>query len=78
MKVSVSLPATDLSFLDAYARRLELPSRSAALHDAVRALRDRDLEAAYLEADEEWYGSPDGDAWDATAGDGVEDDRATR
>jgi len=78
MKVSVSLPATDLSFLDAYARRLELPSRSAALHDAVRALRDRDLEAAYLEADEEWYASADREAWDGVTNDGLEDDRATR
>ncbi|MGC5165529.1 hypothetical protein [Luteimicrobium sp. DT211] len=30
------------------------------------------LEAAYLEADDEWYGTPDAGLWDIAAGDGLE------
>ncbi|MCA5892892.1 ribbon-helix-helix domain-containing protein [Isoptericola sp. NEAU-Y5] len=78
MKVSVSLPEPDLSFLDEYADRSGLPSRSAALQAAVRALRERDLEAAYQVADDEWYGSGDAEAWDAVTGDGMEPPVAPR
>ena len=39
MKLSVSLPEEDVAALDAYARAAGLPSRSAALHHAIRLLR---------------------------------------
>jgi Arc/MetJ-type ribon-helix-helix transcriptional regulator len=77
MKVSVSLPDPDLMFLDEYSRRVGLASRSAAMHAAVRALRERDLEAAYLAADEEWHASGEADVWDAAIADGL-DERAPR
>lgn len=53
MKVSVSLPDEDVAFLDAYARSRG-ESRSAALHRAVRLLRERGLGPAYVAAWAEW------------------------
>jgi Arc/MetJ-type ribon-helix-helix transcriptional regulator len=71
MKVSVSLPADDVQFLDAYAREQGLGSRSAALHQAVRQLRAAELVADYGEAWEEWASSGDADSWDRTSADGL-------
>lgn len=70
-RVTVSLPAPDLSFLKDYGERHGLPSRSAAFHAAVAALREKALEEQYLAADEEWYASGDAPVWDSTAGDGL-------
>ena len=39
MKVSVSLIPDDVAFLDLYATDKSLPSRSAAVQEAVRLLR---------------------------------------
>jgi Arc/MetJ-type ribon-helix-helix transcriptional regulator len=71
MKVSVSIPERDLRFLDAYAHHAGLKSRSAAIHEAIKALRERDLEAEYAQAAEEWESSGDAEAWDRTVGDGL-------
>lgn len=68
MKLSVSIPADDVEFLDAYAAQHELPSRSAAVHDAIRALRIASLPRAYSEA---WADFEDEAAWEAAAGDGL-------
>jgi metal-responsive CopG/Arc/MetJ family transcriptional regulator len=45
VKISVSLPAEDVQVLDEHARRAGLPSRSAALHQAVLLLRRNRFEA---------------------------------
>lgn len=71
MKVSVSLPAEDVAFLDAYARAHNIPSRSAAVQEAIRAFRLRDLDEAYGAAFAEWSESEDARLWDASAGDGL-------
>lgn len=71
MKVSVSLPDDDIAFLDARVADERAPSRSAALHEAVRLLRRADLEAEYAEAFTEWAGSEDEEVWEAVVGDGV-------
>ncbi len=71
MKVSVSLPAEDVAFLDAYAQAHKIPSRSAAVQEAIRAFRLRDLDAAYDAAFAEWSASDDADLWDTSAGDGL-------
>jgi Arc/MetJ-type ribon-helix-helix transcriptional regulator len=71
MKVSVSLPADDVRFLDEYARDQGLGSRSAALHQAVRQLRAAELAADYGEAWDEWVRSGDAATWDQAAGDGL-------
>lgn len=76
MKLSVSLPEEDVAILDEFARTTGLPSRSAALHHAVRMLRLPELEHDYEAAWEEWEASGDQAAWDVTAADGIAD--ATR
>lgn len=49
MKVSVSLPPEDVRFLDEYVRRYDR-SRSAAVHEAIVALRAGTLADAYEQA----------------------------
>lgn len=69
VKLSVSIPAGDVEFLDAYAAEHGLPSRSAAVHHAIRALRIAALPVAYASA---WAEAEDDAAlWDVTAGDGT-------
>jgi Arc/MetJ-type ribon-helix-helix transcriptional regulator len=71
MKVSMSLPDEDVIFLDAYVTEQGLPSRSAALHKAVRLLRATGLGAAYESAWAEWS-NEDQQLWDPTAVDGLQ------
>ena len=74
MKVSISLPDEDVTFLDSYAEENGLDSRSAAVHKAIRALRDTQLEAQYAEAFADWDGSEDEKFWDAFVQDGLADE----
>ena len=75
MKLSVSLPDEDVEFLDSSVRADQYPSRSAALHEAVRELRAKvvaaSLVADYADAWDEWVSTGEQAAWDATAGDGI-------
>jgi Arc/MetJ-type ribon-helix-helix transcriptional regulator len=73
MKLSVSLPVEDVAVLDEYARVAGLPSRSAAVHHAVRMLRLPELEQDYEAAWSEWEGSGDHAAWSVTVTDGITD-----
>jgi hypothetical protein len=73
MKVSVSLPAEDLAYIDEYARRQGAPSRSVVLRRAVGLLRLSELEDAYAAAAEEWTQTEDGQLWDTVAADGLGD-----
>ena len=68
--MSVSLPDEDVTFLDHYARRRGVNSRSAALHEAVKLLRAAELEADYADAWDEWV-ADGGDGWAGTLSDGV-------
>lgn len=70
MKISMSLPDADVVFLDRYAARHELGSRSAALRRAVALLRAEELGPAYADAWREWEGG-EADAWEVTVGDGI-------
>ncbi|MET0433847.1 MAG: antitoxin [Cellulomonas sp.] len=70
-RVTVTVPVPDLDFLKEYERAHGLRSRSAAFHAAIAALREKELESQYLEADEQWYDSEDAAAWDLTSGDGL-------
>ena len=63
MKLSVSLPDDDVEYLDTYAERQGLDSRSAALQKAVRLLRASELGAAYESACDEWTGGDDAEIW---------------
>ncbi len=71
MKVSVSLPAEDVRFLDDYAHDQGLDSRSAAVHRAIRLLRASEMGVAYEHAWGEWATSGDAEAWGATVADGL-------
>lgn len=70
-KISASLPKQDIAFLTEYMDRTGT-SRSGALHDAVKALRDRSLEDAYHQADGEWYESGEAEVWEAAISDGID------
>ncbi len=67
----MSLPEQDVAFLDRYASEHGLPSRSAAMHAAVRLLRAADLERSYEDAFGVWETSGDADVWETVAGDGL-------
>ena len=71
MKVSVSLPGEDVAFLDAYANAHAFPSRSAVVHEAIKALRLDDLHDDYRDAWDEWTESGEANLWDITTGDGI-------
>ncbi|MGH7862236.1 MAG: ribbon-helix-helix domain-containing protein [Candidatus Dormibacteraceae bacterium] len=71
MKLSVSLPEEDVRFLDEYAHRQGIQSRSAALHRAVRLLRTAGLSSAYEDAWDGWSRSNDADLWESASADGL-------
>lgn len=71
MKISVSVPAADVEFLDSYARRHGVGSRSAAVHHALRLLQADELGDAYQSAWQEWSASDDAAAWEPAAADGL-------
>ena len=73
MKISVSLPDEDVAILDDFARAAGLPSRSAAVHHAVRMLRLPELEQDYEAAWSQWLAAGDHATWDSTAADGIAD-----
>jgi Arc/MetJ-type ribon-helix-helix transcriptional regulator len=70
MKLSVSLPAEDVGFLDDYAKEQGLGSRSAAVQRAVRQLRAAELGADYESAWEEWA-EEGAKPWEHVVGDGL-------
>ena len=72
MKVSVSLPAEDIEFLDEYGRAVGAASRSAVLHRAVRLLRATALGSAYSQAWGEWEADGSSEAWESVTADGLE------
>jgi Arc/MetJ-type ribon-helix-helix transcriptional regulator len=73
MKVSVSLPSDDISFVDAYAQRRGNASRSSVLHQAIELLRLSEMEQSYADAWDEWADSDDAKLWESTIADGITD-----
>ena len=71
MKLSVSLPDDDVRFLDEYASRQGIESRSAVVRRAVHLLRTSGLEAAYEMAWQEWDATKDAELWESTAAAGL-------
>ncbi len=65
-KISVSLPAEAMSFLESYRQMHAIKSRSQVIELALRSLREKELEEAYRAASNEV--DP---AWDATNTDGL-------
>lgn len=67
MKLSISLPDDDVTYLDEAVESGTYASRSAAIARALRLLRSADLGEMYDIAFKEWAASGDADDWDATA-----------
>lgn len=74
MKLSVSLSDEDVAALDRFVEQAGLESRSAGIQQAIRRLRDPELEAAYASAWEEWAADGHADDWETAAGDGMADE----
>ena len=74
MKLSVSLPADDVEFLDEETRAGRYESRSAAVKAAVTVLRKAAITDSYAEAWEEWEQSGDDVLWESVAPDGLASD----
>lgn len=72
MKLSISLPDEDVAFLDVFADRAGMPSRSAVVQQAIAMLKAADLADDYERAFEEWHETGEGAVWDTASGDGVE------
>ena len=70
MKLSISLPAEEVGFLDAYARSKGIESRSGVIQTAIRLLRTSELADDYASAWAEWD-EEDDKAWDRSSRDGL-------
>ncbi len=71
MKLSVSIPDDDVAFLDQFAERAGMESRSAVLHRAIALLKSADLADEYDIAFTDWNESVDEQLWESTVGDGL-------
>jgi len=65
-KLSISIPASSLDFIEQYRKSHAMKSRSRVIETAIAALRERELESAYREAARE----PDA-AYDVANSDGL-------
>lgn len=74
MKMSISARVDEalVAYLDSYQKDHDVKSRSEALEQAIKALRERDLDREYTLAMSEWDASGEGELWDQVAGDGLE------
>jgi Arc/MetJ-type ribon-helix-helix transcriptional regulator len=70
VKLSVSLPAEDVAFVDEYVERTGEPSRSAAIQRAISLLRAAELEDEYVNAFDEWE-QAETEIWERASGDGL-------
>ena len=71
MKLSVSIPDLDVAFLDEFAERAGMESRSAVLQRAIALLKSADLASEYDIAFTEWNESVDSRLWNSTVADGL-------
>lgn len=70
-KLSISLEEPLVAFLGKYQRTHAVRSKSEVIAEAVRLLRERELEHQYAAAFEEWTASGDAALWEAASGDGL-------
>jgi hypothetical protein len=70
MKLSISIAAEDVDFIDSYAEAHGIDTRSGVVQRAVAALRASELGDDYAAAWAEW--DRDGaEAWETTTADGL-------
>jgi Arc/MetJ-type ribon-helix-helix transcriptional regulator len=74
VKVSVSIPAADIEFMDRYAADHGIKSRSGVVQRALALLRSAQLEDDYAAAWKEWAESEDAALWESTVADGLQDE----
>ena len=72
MKLSVSVPETDVEFIDSYASSHGVESRSGVVQRALTLLRAEGLEGDYAAAFVEWEDSGEAEVWDTVVGDGLQ------
>jgi Arc/MetJ-type ribon-helix-helix transcriptional regulator len=72
MRVSVGLKEEDLEFVDDYAAE-KSASRSGVIQEAIRLLRDAELQKQYEVAFADWDASEDAALWDSTSADGIDE-----
>lgn len=70
MKLSISLAAEEVGFVDDYARSQGIKSRSGVIQAAIRLLRTSQLADDYASAWAEWT-EEDARLWDRAADDGI-------
>ncbi|GAB1542075.1 hypothetical protein NUACC21_47490 [Scytonema sp. NUACC21] len=68
-KISVSLPASLVKFVEDYKSLHQKKSRSEVIEEAVKLLREQELEKAYREANQEID-----ETWDTVVADGLTDE----
>ncbi len=68
-KLSVSIDQQLLTFLEGYQQKYQIKAKSEVISEALRLLRERELESQYAAAMQEW--KEDAGAWEAVAGDGL-------
>ena len=68
-KLSVSIDQQLLTFLEGYQHEHKIKSKSEVISEALRLLRERELETQYAAAMQEWQ--EEAEAWEAVTGDGL-------
>ena len=71
MKLSVSLPPTDVEFVDQYLAEHGERSRSAVVRKALELLREQAIGEMYEIAWRQWVEDGEDKIWDLTVGDGL-------
>jgi hypothetical protein len=70
-RLTFSIPDDDALYISSLATTFHNGNKSAALHDALRRVRELDASDAYAAAFDDWEKSGESSAWDATSADGI-------
>ena len=76
VRISVSLPAGRVEFVDRYTTRGNGRTRSSTIAEAVALLEEREMESSYAAAYDEWKNSEDQALWETTSNDGLASEEA--
>lgn len=68
-KLSVSIDQQLLTFLEGYQQKYQIKAKSEVISEALRLLRERELESQYAAAMQEW--KQESEVWEAVVGDGL-------
>lgn len=68
-KLSVSIDQQLLTFLEDYQQKYHIKAKSEVISEALRLLREKELESQYAAAMQEW--KQEYEVWEAVTGDGL-------